>query len=116
MSLIVKAACKVCLLIRSHVIINGNNYKKLIIFVSALKIGNLIINKQIDNLKAIENLAIELNTALHNIDESTKTKLENHNLQVGGISLSLQRVQIGIDRTLNDMKDSSKKLRITKAV
>ncbi|MCU7939089.1 MAG: hypothetical protein KZQ64_06875 [gamma proteobacterium symbiont of Bathyaustriella thionipta] len=57
---------------------------------------------QRDNLKHIEDLTIKLNNALNNIDGATKIKLEANNLQVSGISLALQRVQIGIDKTLHD--------------
>ncbi len=60
------------------------------------------MNKQRENLKQIEDLTIKLNNALKNIDGPTRTKLEDHNLQVNGISMALQRVQIGIDRTLHD--------------
>jgi hypothetical protein len=55
-----------------------------------------------------------LNNALQNIDESTKIRLEKHNLQISGISLSLQRVQIGIGKTLHEMKDIPQKPKITK--
>ncbi len=66
-----------------------------------------ILGKQRDNLKKIEELTIKLNSALQNIDEQTKTKLEAHNLQVSGISMSLLRVQIGVDNALNDIKRKS---------
>ncbi|MCU7799045.1 MAG: hypothetical protein KZQ70_02590 [gamma proteobacterium symbiont of Lucinoma myriamae] len=76
------------------------------------------MDKQRDNLKKIEELTIKLNHALQNIDEPTKTKLEAHNLQVSGISMSLLRIQIGVDNTLNDTKrntiEKTKKTVITK--
>ncbi len=62
------------------------------------------MDRQRDNLKNIEELTIKLNYALQNIDEQTRTKLEANNLQVSGISLALQRVQIGIDKTLHDTR------------
>ena len=65
------------------------------------------MDKQRENLRQIEDLSIKLNNALKNIDAPTRTKLENHNLQVNGISMALQRVQIGIDRTLHDTQDKS---------
>lgn len=75
------------------------------------------MDKQRDNLKKIEELSIKLNRALQNIDEHTKRKLEAHNLEVSGISMSLLRVQIGVDNTLNDIKRKAigtKKTVITK--
>lgn len=68
-----------------------------------------ILDKQRDNLKKIEELTIKLNSALENMDEQTRTKLEAHNLQVNGISMSLLRVQIGVDNALNDIKRKSSK-------
>ncbi len=65
------------------------------------------IIKQMDNLQKIEELTVQLNKALNNIDGPTRTQLEAHNLQVSGISLSLLRVQIGIDNTLNDLQVKS---------
>ena len=63
------------------------------------------MDKQRDNLKNIEELTIKLSSALQKIDEQTRIKLEDHNLQVNGISMALQRVQIGIDRTLHDIQE-----------
>ena len=62
------------------------------------------MDKQRDNLKNIEALTTKLNVALQQIDEKTRIKLEDHNLQVNGISMALQRVQIGIDKTLHDIQ------------
>ena len=62
-----------------------------------------IMGRQRDNLKNIEELSIKLNHALRSIDEQTRVKLEAHNLQVNGISMALQRVQIGVDKTLHDL-------------
>ena len=62
------------------------------------------MDRQRDNLKKIEELSIKLNSALQSIDEQTRVKLEAHNLQVSGISMALQRVQIGIDKTLHDTR------------
>ena len=62
------------------------------------------MDKQRDNLKNIEALTTKLNVALQQIDEKTRIKLEDHNLQVNGISMALQRVQIGIDKTLRDIQ------------
>ncbi|MBE9525331.1 MAG: hypothetical protein IME94_00010 [Proteobacteria bacterium] len=39
----------------------------------------------------------------------TRTQLEDHNLQINGISMALMRVQIGIDNTLHDMQEKPKK-------
>lgn len=64
-------------------------------------------NKQRDNLQKIEDLTVQLNNALQNIDGATRMQLEAHNLQVSGISLSLLRVQIGINNTLHDLKTKS---------
>ncbi|MCW8929942.1 MAG: hypothetical protein OQL19_06875 [Gammaproteobacteria bacterium] len=66
------------------------------------------MDKQNSNLKYIEELTQKLNSALKKIDDPTRIKLEKHNLQVNGISMALQRVQIGIDRTLNDPQANSK--------
>lgn len=66
------------------------------------------MDKQRDNLKNIEELTIKLSSALRQIDEQTRINLEDHNLQVNGISMALQRVQIGIDKTLNDIKRKAK--------
>jgi len=66
------------------------------------------MNKQRDNLKNIEELTIKLNGALQNIDGPTRTQLEDHNLQINGFSMALQRVQIGIDRTLHDIQRKAK--------
>lgn len=71
--------------------------------------GMQSVSKQRDNLKNIEDLTIKLNKALNKIDESTRVQLENHNLQIRGISMALLRVQIGIDNTLNDIKEQPKK-------
>ncbi len=60
------------------------------------------MGNQRDNLKNIEALTIKLTHALKKIDESTRRNLEANNLVVSGISITLQRVQIGIDKTLND--------------
>ncbi len=62
------------------------------------------LDKQRNNLKNIEELTIKLSSALLKIDEQTRIKLEDHNLQVNGISMALQRVQIGVDRTLHDIQ------------
>ena len=77
------------------------------------------MGRQRDNLKNIEELSIKLNNALQSIDEQTRVKLEAHNLQVNGISMALQRVQIGIDKTLHDMPGKPaerKKVAISKIV
>ena len=66
------------------------------------------MDKQRDNLKNIEALTTKLNVALQQIDEKTRIKLEDHNLQVNGISMALQRVQIGIDKTLHDTNERTK--------
>jgi hypothetical protein len=62
------------------------------------------MDRQKDNLKNIEELTIKLNGALQKIDEQTRIQLEDHNLQINGISMALQRVQIGVDRTLHDLQ------------
>ncbi len=67
------------------------------------------MNTQKDNLKNIEDLTIKLKKALQNIDAPTRTQLEDHNLQINGISMALMRVQIGIDNTLHDMQEKPKK-------
>ncbi len=60
------------------------------------------MDKQRDNLKNIEALTTKLTHALKKIDEPTRRSLESNNLVVSGISITLQRVQIGIDKALND--------------
>ncbi len=75
----------------------------------AATMGIQNLDKQRDNLKNIEELTIKLNSALQKIDEQTRIKLEDHNLQVNGISMALQRVQIGIDRTLHGIQERTKK-------
>lgn len=70
------------------------------------------MKKRIEKLETIQDLTVRLNQALQNLDEQTKNNLEANNLQVNGISMALQRVQIGIDKTRNDprwkAKDSEK--------
>lgn len=66
------------------------------------------MDKQNNNLKNIEELTQKLSSALKKIDAQTRVKLEKHNLQINGISMALQRVQIGIDKTLNDTQEKYK--------